>query len=44
MKNSKSGTATLMISFEIHGKEELARIAEKLRSVPDVIDISRAIG
>ena len=44
MKNSKSGTATLQISFEIHGKEELTRIAEKLRSVPDVLDISRAIG
>ena len=44
MKNSKSGTGTLQLTFDIHGKEELTKIAEKLKSVPDVIDITRAIG
>ncbi len=44
MKNSKNGTGTLSLTFDIHGKEELTKIAEKLKSVPDVIDITRAIG
>ena len=44
LKNSKSGTATLMITFDIHGKDELIRIIDKLNMIPDVIDITRAIG
>ncbi len=44
MKNSKSGTGTLQLTFDIHGKDELTKIAEKLKSVPDVLDITRAIG
>ena len=44
MKNAKSGTGTLSLTFDIHGKDELTKIAEKLKSVPDVIDITRAIG
>ena len=44
LKNSKSGTATLQITFDIHGKEELSKVIDKLNMVPDVIDITRAIG
>ena len=44
MKNAKSGTGTLQLTFDIHGKEELTRIAQKLKSVPDVLDITRAVG
>ena len=39
---SKQGTATLSVSFEISGTEELNRIIEKLRQVESVIDIERA--
>lgn len=41
---SKQGTATLAMSFEISGREELKRITDKLRSVENVIDIERITG
>ncbi|MBQ8184327.1 MAG: bifunctional (p)ppGpp synthetase/guanosine-3',5'-bis(diphosphate) 3'-pyrophosphohydrolase [Lachnospiraceae bacterium] len=43
-RTSKQGTATISISFEIHGKEELQRIVDKLRQVESVLDIERATG
>ncbi len=43
-RTSKQGIASMTINFEISGKEELARIMEKLRSIPNVQDIVRARG
>ena len=40
-KLSKQGTATISVSFEISGTEELNRIIEKLRQIDSVIDIER---
>ncbi len=39
---SKQGTATLSVSFEISGTDELNRIIEKIRQIDSVIDIERA--
>ncbi len=39
---SKQGTATLSVSFEISGTEELNRIIEKIRQIDSIIDIERA--
>ncbi len=44
LKNAKNGTCTLILTFDIHGKEELTRIIDKLRSVQGVIDITRTTG
>lgn len=41
---SKQGTATLMINFEISGREELQRIVDKLRSIESIIEIERTSG
>ncbi|MBR5421503.1 MAG: bifunctional (p)ppGpp synthetase/guanosine-3',5'-bis(diphosphate) 3'-pyrophosphohydrolase [Lachnospiraceae bacterium] len=40
-KVSKQGTATLSMSFETAGREEFERIVDKLRQIPDVIEIER---
>ena len=40
-KVSKQGTATISVSFEISGTEELNKIIEKLRQIDSVIDIER---
>ncbi len=39
---SKQGTATISLSFEISGTEELNHIIEKLRQIDSIIDIERA--
>lgn len=39
---SKQGTATISLSFEISGTEELNRIIEKIRQIDSIIDIERA--
>ena len=44
LKNAKKGTATLLLTFDIHGKEELQHVVEKLRSVRDVLDVQRTTG
>lgn len=41
---SKQGTATIMVSFEIGGREELQRIVDKIRTVKSVIDVERTTG
>lgn len=41
---SKQGTATIMVSFEIGGREELQRIIDKIRTIESVIDIERTTG
>ncbi len=43
-RTNKQGIATLTLSFEISGKEELARLVEKLRGISGVIDIERSVG
>ena len=44
LKNAKNGTCTTTLTFDIHGKNELTKIIDKLRSIPDIIDISRTAG
>lgn len=41
---NKHDKATLTIGFEIHGKDELQRIVEKLRNIAGVEDIERTAG
>ncbi len=43
-RTSKQGLATIEISFEIAGKEELARVIDKLRALDGIIDVQRHIG
>ena len=43
-KTSKQGVATISISFNTKGKEELSRLIEKIRQVESVIDIERTTG
>ncbi len=44
VRTSKQGTATISITFDIGGKDELQRIADKLHQVESVLDIERAMG
>ncbi len=44
VRTSKQRTATISVTFEIGGKEELQRIAEKLYQVESVLDVERATG
>lgn len=44
VRTSKQGTATISITFEVGGKEELQRIADKLYTVESVLDVERATG
>ncbi len=41
---SKQGTATIMINFEISGREELQRIMDKLRTIESILEIERTTG
>lgn len=43
-RTNKQGIATMAISFEISGREELGQIVAKLRSISNVIDIERTAG
>jgi len=43
-KTSKQGIATISISFETKGKEQVNGLIEKLRQVESVIDIERTTG
>lgn len=43
-RTSKQGIATISMSFDVPGREELNRIIEKLRQVESVIDIERTTG
>ena len=40
----KQGNATIDMSFEIGGKEELRQLTNKLRSIDGVLDIKRSMG
>ena len=43
-KTSKQGVATISISFNTKGKEELSSLIEKIRQVESLIDIERTTG
>ena len=40
-KTSKQGVATIDISFNVKGREELMKLIEKIKQVESVIDIER---
>ena len=44
VRTSKQGKATITMTFDISGKEELSRLTDKLRQISGVIDIERAAG
>lgn len=43
-RTSKQGLATISMSFDIHGKEELGHLIDKLRNVESIIEIERTTG
>lgn len=44
VRTSKQGKATISISFEINGKEQLHEIISKIRNVESILDIERTSG
>jgi len=44
VRTSKQGKATIIMTFDIHGKEELNRLTEKLKQIEGVLDIERTAG
>ncbi len=44
VRTSKQGLATVTMSFDIHGVEELRRLVERLRQIEGIIDIERTAG
>ena len=43
-RTNKQGKATITMTFDIHGVEELNRLTDKLRLIDGVIDIERTAG
>ncbi len=43
-RTNRQGTATIVIGFEIHGKEELGHLVDKLRQIQGMLDIERTTG
>ena len=44
VRTSKQGTATIEAGFIVNGRDELGRVIEKLRQLPGILDIERAVG
>ena len=44
VRTSKQGKATIIMTFDIHGKEELTRLTDKLRQIEGILDIERTAG
>ena len=44
VRTSKQGKATIVMTFDIHGIEELTRLTDKLRQIEGVLDIERTAG
>ena len=44
VRTSKQGKATIVMTFDIHGVEELHRSIDKLRQIEGVLDIERTAG
>ena len=44
VRTTKQGMATIIMTFDIHGVEELNRLTDKIRQIESVLDIERATG
>ncbi|MEW4414799.1 bifunctional (p)ppGpp synthetase/guanosine-3',5'-bis(diphosphate) 3'-pyrophosphohydrolase [Clostridium sp. AN503] len=44
VRTSKQGKATIIMTFDIHGIDELNRLTDKLRQIEGVLDIERTAG
>ena len=44
VRTSKQGKATIVMTFDIHGIEELTKLSDKLRQIEGVLDIERTKG
>jgi len=44
VRTSKQGKATISMTFDIHGIEELNKLADKLKQIEGVLDIERTAG
>ncbi|MCD8123374.1 MAG: bifunctional (p)ppGpp synthetase/guanosine-3',5'-bis(diphosphate) 3'-pyrophosphohydrolase [Clostridiales bacterium] len=44
VRTSKQGKATIIMTFDTHGIEELNHLIDKLRQIEDVLDIERTAG
>ena len=44
VRTSKQGKATIIMTFDIQGKEELNKVTDKLRQIEGVLDIERTAG
>ena len=44
VRTSKQGTATIDMSFEVHDKNQLRELAEKIRQVESVLNVERSRG
>ena len=44
VRTSKQGKATIIMTFDIHGMEELNRLIDKIRQIEGVLDIERTTG
>ncbi len=44
VRTNKQGKATIIMTFDIHGIEELNRLTDKLRQIEGVLDIERTAG
>ena len=44
VRTSKQGKATIIMTFDIHGTDELNRLTDKIRQIEGVLDIERTTG
>ena len=44
VRTSKQGKATIMMTFDIHGIEELNKLSDKLKQIEGILDIERTAG
>ena len=44
VRTTKQGMATIIMTFDIHGVEELNRLTDKIRQIESVLDIERSTG
>ncbi len=44
VRTNKQGKATIVMSFDIHGKDELNHLIDRLKKIESVIDIERTAG
>lgn len=44
VRTNKHGKATIEAGFVVHGKDDIAKVIEKMRQIEGVMDIERAVG